>query len=72
MIIFTVEAFVKMLALQADYFRSGWNIFDLIIVTISYVEILLQTITISFSVIRGMRLVNFPTLITFTHKYVHI
>ncbi|XP_035702487.1 sodium channel protein 60E isoform X2 [Folsomia candida] len=58
MIIFTVEAFVKMLALQADYFRSGWNIFDLIIVTISYVEILLQTITISFSVIRGMRLLR--------------
>jgi hypothetical protein len=58
MIIFTVEAFVKMLALQADYFRSGWNIFDLIIVTISYIEIILQTIRISLSVIRGMRLLR--------------
>ncbi len=37
LIIFTAELILKFYAFRFQFFRSGWNIFDLIIVTISWI-----------------------------------
>lgn len=61
MAIFTAECIIKIMALQNQYFRSGWNIFDMIIVIISYVDLALSDNTNGsrgLSVIRSMRLVS--------------
>jgi hypothetical protein len=35
-IIYTIEALVKLIAFDKDYFNDGWNIFDFIIVTAAW------------------------------------
>ena len=35
---FTTEALIKLIALQRDYFKEGWNIFDFMVVTITWIE----------------------------------
>ena len=32
MIIFTIEAIIKLIAMRSKYFKDGWNVFDFIIV----------------------------------------
>ena len=39
--IFTVEAIMKIVSWGRDYFREGWNIFDLFIVVVSVFELIL-------------------------------
>ena len=39
--IFTIEAGLKIIAEGKYYFRQGWNIFDFIIVVVSYVAIII-------------------------------
>lgn len=38
--IFTVEAIFKIIALGKEYFSHGWNVFDFIIVIVSYVTLI--------------------------------
>lgn len=63
---FTLEAVLKLMALSKDYFASGWNIFDLIIVVASLIDLSVESVN-GISVLRGMRLVSmfswfdFPT-----------
>ena len=59
---FTAEAALKLLALSKEYFQSGWNIFDLIIVIASLVDLSVENIN-GISVLRGMRLVRFTTFL---------
>jgi len=54
---FTLEAVLKLTALSKDYFASGWNIFDLIIVIASLIDLSVESVN-GISVLRGMRLVN--------------
>ena len=54
---FTLEACLKLIALSKEYFWSGWNIFDLIIVIASLVDLSVESVN-GISVLRGMRLVN--------------
>ena len=54
---FTCEAVLKLLACSKTYFDSGWNIFDLIIVIASLVDLSVENIN-GISVLRGMRLVR--------------
>ena len=54
---FTTEAVLKLLALSKEYFASGWNIFDLVIVIASLVDLFAESIN-GISVLRGMRLVS--------------
>ena len=54
---FTAEAVLKLLACSKVYFESGWNIFDLIIVIASLVDLSVENIN-GISVLRGMRLVR--------------
>ena len=54
---FTLEAVLKLLALSKEYFDSGWNIFDLVIVIASLVDLSVESVN-GISVLRGMRLVS--------------
>lgn len=50
---------MKMLALSKQYFRSGWNNFDLFVVCISLIDIAVSNIGIDgFGVFRAFRLVS--------------
>ena len=55
--IFTLECTLKVIAISKEFFRSGWNIFDLIVVVASLVELSLQNIN-GLSVLRVLRLVS--------------
>jgi hypothetical protein len=54
---FTLEAVLKLTALSKEYFSSGWNIFDLLIVLASLVDLSVESVN-GISVLRGMRLVS--------------
>jgi hypothetical protein len=68
MAVFTTECIIKLMALQREYFQAGWNIFDIFIVGISYMDFIIETF-LNLSVIRGMRLVQkittIPTFLLF-------
>jgi len=55
--IFTFECIVKLMALSKDFFLCGWNIFDLLIVTASLLDIIFELVD-GLSVLRGLRLVT--------------
>ena len=58
---FTLEASLKLLAMSKEYFASGWNIFDLIIVVASLIDLSVESVN-GISVLRGMRLVSYKNL----------
>ena len=57
---------MKLAALSKEYFANGWNIFDLVIVVASLLDLGLESVD-GISVMRGMRLVsvvlNIPSFI---------
>lgn len=53
LLIFTVEIMVKLYAYRDGFFRSGWNSFDLIVVTISWVPAIG-----AFSILRAFRILR--------------
>ncbi len=56
--IFTAEAILKIIAMTpAKYLKIGWNVFDLIIVTVSLIELSLANVK-GLSVLRSFRLVS--------------
>jgi hypothetical protein len=56
--IFTTEAILKIIAKSpANYLKDGWNLFDIIIVTLSLVELGLANVK-GLSVLRSFRLVS--------------
>lgn len=65
--IFTAEAILKIIAMApAKYLKDSWNVFDLVIVTLSLVELGLANVK-GLSVLRSFRLVN-RKLISFIRK----
>ena len=56
--VFLFEAVIKICALQEEYFRSWWNLFDLFIVVVSVVDLFLTAYNFNLTVIRSMRLVR--------------
>ena len=57
--IFTAESILKIIALTPGKFlKNGWNVFDLIIVTISLIELGLANVK-GLSVLRSFRLVSY-------------
>eukprot|EP00095_Tigriopus_kingsejongensis_P011168 maker-scaffold259_size234575-snap-gene-1.15 protein:Tk11168 transcript:maker-scaffold259_size234575-snap-gene-1.15-mRNA-1 annotation:"unnamed protein product" len=54
---FTLEAVLKLLCLSKEYFASGWNIFDLVIVIGSLIDLSVESVN-GISVLRGMRLMR--------------
>ena len=64
---FGIEAGLKLLANSPKfYFREGWNIFDFIIVTLSLVELGLESAS-GISVLRSFRLVKFQLLLSYNY-----
>ncbi|XP_055685880.1 sodium channel protein 60E isoform X1 [Lutzomyia longipalpis] len=55
--IFTFECIMKLMALSKDFFLCGWNIFDLIIVSASLLDIIFELVD-GLSVLRGLRLLR--------------
>jgi hypothetical protein len=56
--IFTAEALLKIIAMApAKYLKNGWNVFDLIIVSVSLIELGLANVK-GLSVLRSFRLVS--------------
>ena len=56
-VIFICEAFIKLVAMSTHYFKSKWNIFDLIIVIASVVDLGVEGVK-GLSTIRVFRLVG--------------
>ena len=56
-IFFLVEALLKLTAHRRKYFHCGWNIFDLLIVTLSLLDLGLESFD-GLSVMRAVRLVR--------------
>lgn len=54
---FALEAVLKLAAMSREYFGNGWNIFDLVIVVASLLDLCLEGVD-GISVLRGMRLVS--------------
>lgn len=59
--IFIVEMFLKIYALRKKFFSSGWNIYDLVIVTVSAIPS-----TSAFIILRTFRLLR---LVKYVHKF---
>lgn len=55
--IFTLECILKVMAMSKDFFACGWNIFDLIIVSASLLDLIFELVD-GLSVLRGLRLVS--------------
>lgn len=55
--IFTLECMMKVMAMSKDFFACGWNIFDLIIVSASLLDLIFELVD-GLSVLRGLRLVS--------------
>lgn len=55
--IFTFECTLKLMALSKEFFSCGWNIFDLIIVSASLLDLIFELVD-GLSVLRGLRLVS--------------
>lgn len=56
--VFAAESFFKIIAMTpGKYLRNGWNVFDLIIVTVSLIELSLANVK-GLSVLRSFRLVS--------------
>lgn len=55
-LVFTLECFLKVMALSKEFFQCGWNIFDLLIVSASILDLIFELVD-GLSVLRGLRLV---------------
>lgn len=57
--VYTIELALKMLALRFRFFKSGWNIFDFIIVAMAFIPATGPlTILRSFRIVRVLRLIS--------------
>jgi len=59
LIIFTIELTIKFVAYRLGFFKSGWNIFDLLIVTIAWIPA-----SGTLSVLRALRILRVLRLIS--------
>lgn len=53
---------MKLMALSKEFFQCGWNIFDLIIVSASLLDLIFELVD-GLSVLRGLRLVSDKSII---------
>lgn len=56
-LVFTLECTLKIMALSKEFFSCGWNIFDLIIVSASLIDLSFELVD-GLSVLRCLRLVS--------------
>jgi hypothetical protein len=57
--VFALECIVKIIALQRDYFSQYWNLFDLVVVAVSFIDLLFEILAtnknFAFRVVRLVR-----------------
>ena len=41
-VLFTLEMLIKLVAYRLDYFRSGWNLLDFVVVVSGYVTLIVE------------------------------
>lgn len=58
---------MKVMAMSKDFFACGWNIFDLIIVSASLLDLIFELVD-GLSVLRGLRLVSFFTSLVYSYQ----
>lgn len=68
--IFIVEMFLKIFALKRNFFKSGWNIFDLIIVCISSLPFMSMFIVLR--TFRLLRLIKYGNRLPYTQRFVKV
>ena len=56
--IFTIEILLKIMALRLKFFKDYWNIFDLVVISISYLPLTSITILRALRVIREFRVIS--------------
>ncbi|XP_032546771.1 sodium channel protein type 5 subunit alpha-like [Chiroxiphia lanceolata] len=69
--LFTVECVMKLLALRQHYFKSGWNLFDLIVVVLSIVSIGVSEAFKSFlspTLLRTIRLMRIGRILRLVRR----
>ncbi|XP_051624243.1 sodium channel protein type 5 subunit alpha-like [Manacus candei] len=69
--VFTAECVIKMLALRQHYFKSGWNLFDFIVVVLSIVSIGVSEAFQKFvspTLLRTIRLVRIGRILRLIRK----
>lgn len=59
LVVFTLELLLKLYAYRLDFFRSGWNLFDLVIVVIAWVPA-----SGPFAVLRALRVLRVLRLLS--------
>ncbi|XP_065060331.1 sodium channel protein 1 brain-like isoform X2 [Rhopilema esculentum] len=68
-VLFVLEAVLKILALQAQYFRSAWNVFDFIVLVLSIAGIVLEFLNVNLmvtpNVLRVMRVLRIGRLLRY-------
>lgn len=67
--IFIIEMFLKLWALKREFFKSGWNIFDLVVVAISSLPFMSAFIILR--TFRLFRLIKYGNRLPYTQKVVH-
>ncbi|MCS5596747.1 MAG: ion transporter [Pseudomonadota bacterium] len=65
--VFTLEIAAKFLAYRFSFFRSGWNVFDLIIVAISWIPT-----SGAFAVLRALRILRALRLLSIVPQMRHV
>lgn len=68
--IFIIEMFLKIWALKRSFFKSGWNIFDLVIVGISSMPFMSMFIVLR--TFRLLRLIKYGNRLPYTQRLVKI
>lgn len=68
--IFIVEMFLRILALKRTFFRSGWNIFDLVVVGVSSLPFMSMFIVLRM--FRLLRLIKYGNRLPYTKKFVQV
>eukprot|EP00812_Abedinium_dasypus_P011494 NODE_504_length_1516_cov_311.971253.p1 GENE.NODE_504_length_1516_cov_311.971253~~NODE_504_length_1516_cov_311.971253.p1 ORF type:complete len:442 (-),score=157.22 NODE_504_length_1516_cov_311.971253:177-1304(-) len=67
--LFTIEVLLKMMVMKKEFFRSGWNLFDMVIVTVWLVEQgMSEALAINAMIFRMMRLFKLGRLARMVKK----
>ena len=67
MIIFTIEAIIKLIAMRSKYFKDGWNIFDFTVVVLTavilgftwggpYIGVEVGNLGVTSTILRSLRI----------------
>lgn len=70
---FTLELIIKLIAMKTDYFKSQWNIFDFLVITLTLCALAMQWLNIAdyriqATIVRTFRLLRLLRILRFTKR----